>query len=386
MTLDTRALASAQAIRRSRTRLDAVAGLDELLRRRRRQPLRRAAVAFAVLVVVAAIWAGLGLRGPTPIQPTLGPVTRFRVGPAPVSVAVTPDAAWVFHANDGTIARIDPGTGQVRPSFTVTWAMLGIATPVDAEGREAPILLHHATVAEGRLWLVHPGVPPDERIKVTALDPSTGRLVTAIKPGGWLFDPYGKPGDLAIGPGAVWVALQGADQVRRFDAATGELVDRYALKEPTAVAVDGQMAWVATADGRLHRIDTATGAVTVPATTELVHRIRIGQGGMWLMTFDGKVLRVDRRTGKVVAQVPGSFRAADLAVGAEVGAEGVWVYDQHQGAVLRIDPATNRIARTIPVISQPLVEVSSRVLALGAGAVWVLDKGGEALVRVDPTR
>jgi YVTN family beta-propeller protein len=379
MTLDTRGRASAQAIRRSRTRLDAVAGLDELLRRRRRQPLRRTAVAFAVLVVVAAIWAGLALR-PMP-QPALGPVTRFRVGPAPVSVAVTPDAAWVFHANDGTIARIDPGTGQVRPSFTVTWGMLGIATPVDAEGREAPVLFHYATVAEGRLWLVHPGIPPDERVKVTALDPSTGRLVTTIKPGGWVFDPYGKPGDLAVGPGAVWVALQGDDQVRRFDPTTGKLVDRYALKEPTAVAVDGQTAWVATADGRLHRIDTATGAVTVPATTELVYRIRIGQGGMWLMTFDGNVLRADRRTGKVVAQVPGTFRAADLAV----GVEGVWVYDQHQGSVLRIDPATNRVTRTIPVISQPLVEVSSRVLALGGGAVWVVDKGGEALVRVDPT-
>ncbi len=79
------------------------------------------------------------------------------------------------------------------------------------------------------------------------------------------------------------------------------------------------------------------------------------------MTVDGKVLRLDRRTGRIVAQVPGTFKAADLAV----GAEGVWVYDQHQGAVLRIDPGTNRVVRTIPVISQPLVELYSRVLALG---------------------
>jgi streptogramin lyase len=380
MNLDARARASAQAIRRSRTRLDAVAGLDELLRRRRRQPLQRTAAAFAVLVVVAAIWAGLGLRGPTPIQPTLGPVTRFRVGPAPVSVAVTPEAAWVLNSNDGTIARIDPGTGQMRPSFTVTWGMLGITAPVDAEGRGPPVRLLYATVAEGRLWVAHPGGAPE--VAVTAVDPSTGRVLITMKLGGFLLHQLFKEGDLAIGPGAVWVALQGDDQVRRLDAATGKLVDRYALKEPTAVAVDDRTAWVATADGQLHRIDAATGAVTVSATTELVYRIRIGQGGMWLMTFDGKVLRADRRTGKVVAQVPGSFRAADLAV----GAEGVWVYDQHRGAVLRIDPATNRVARTIPVISQPLVEVSSRVLALGGGAVWVLDKGGEALVRVDPYR
>jgi streptogramin lyase len=103
---------------------------------------------------------------------------------------------------------------------------------------------------------------------------------------------------------------------------------------------------------------------------------------MWLLTADGKVLRADRRTGRILAQVPGTFRAADLAV----GAEGVWVYDQHQGAVLRIDPGTNRVVRTIPVISQPLVELYSRVLALGDGAVWVVDKGGEAVVRVDPNR
>jgi streptogramin lyase len=83
-----------------------------------------------------------------------------------------------------------------------------------------------------------------------------------------------------------------------------------------------------------------------------------------------------------MAQVRGAFKAADLAV----GAEGVWVYDQHQGAVLRIDPGTNRVARTIPVISQPLAELDSRVLALGAGAVWVVDKAGEAVVRVDPSR
>jgi hypothetical protein len=74
MNLDARARAAAQAVRRSRTRLDPVAGLDDLLRRRRRQPLQRAAAAgLALLVMVVAIWAGVVWRGPTSIQPTLGP-------------------------------------------------------------------------------------------------------------------------------------------------------------------------------------------------------------------------------------------------------------------------------------------------------------------------
>jgi anaerobic selenocysteine-containing dehydrogenase len=103
--------------------------------------------------------------------------------------------------------------------------------------------------------------------------------------------------------------------------------------------VDGQTVWVASVDGRLRSIDVDTGAVRVRATTELVTRIRVGQG-LWPMTFDGKVLRLDRRTGRVVARVSGSFKAADLAV----GAEGVWVYDQRQGAVVRIDPRTTGLS------------------------------------------
>jgi streptogramin lyase len=366
--VDARARASAQAIDRSASRLDAVAGLDDLLARRRHQPLRRAAAAFAVLVVVAAIWAGVALRGPAPIQPTLGPVERFRVGPGPISVAVTPGAAWVLNSGDTTISRIDPETGGVQSTFTASFV-------VDVEGR-----LVSAMVAEGRLWVVH-NVSYDETA-VTAVDPSTGRAQPTIRFGGFVLDVLGKQGDLAIGSGAVWVALEGEDQVKRLDAATGKLLDRYRLDEPTALAVDGQTLWVATGDGRLHRIDIATGAETARATGELVTRIRVGQGGMWLLTADGKLLRADRRTGRTLARVPGSFQAADLAI----GVEGVWVYDQLQGAVLRIDPASNRVARTIPVMSQPLVELYSRVLALGDGAVWVVDKSGEALVRVDPNR
>jgi outer membrane protein assembly factor BamB len=95
---------------------------------------------------------------------------------------------------------------------------------------------------------------------------------------------------VAVGSGAVWVAL---------------------------LAVDGQTVWVATADGQLRSVDIDTGEVAVRATTELVTRIRVGQGGLWLMTFDGKVLRLERRTGRIVAQVPGAFRAADLAVGSK---------------------------------------------------------------------
>jgi DNA-binding beta-propeller fold protein YncE len=322
-------------------------------------------------VAAVAIWAGLAVGGPRPVPPTLGPVTRLHVGPRPVSVAVTPDAAWVVTSGNATVSRVDPGTGRVQASL-----------PFRRE-------LIFATVADGRLWVVHAPIGAfalnDEivgQVELSVIDPSTNRTVARFGIGSWFHNALGLERDLAVGSGAVWVAVQGADEVTRFDATTGKVLDRIALPKPTAVAVDGQTLWVATADGRPHSIDIRTGAAKVRATTDLVTRIRVGQGGLWLMTFDEKVLRLDRRTGRIVAQVPGSFQAADLAV----GAEGVWVYDQHQGAVLRIDPGTNRVVRTIQAISQPQVELHSYVLALGAGAVGVVDKAGEAVVRVDPHR
>ena len=192
-------------------------------------------------------------------------------------------------------------------------------------------------------------------------------------------------GDVAVGSGAVWVSLQRQDEVRRFDL-TGRLVDRIKVPQPTALAVDDGTVWVGSADGRLRSIDVASGRVRVRATTTMVTRIQVGQGGVWLMTIAGDVLRVDRRTGRVT-QVPGDFRAVDLAV----GPEGVWVYDEPGGAVLRIDPGTNRVARTIPVAAYPLKAggaewTFAHILAVGNGAVWVIDKPVDTVVRVDPYR
>jgi outer membrane protein assembly factor BamB len=372
MNVDTAARAAAQAIDRSATRLDPLTGLDDLLQRHRRRPLRRvaAAAAVALLVAAAAIWTGLALR-PTP-QPTLAPITRFRAGPSPTAVAVTPGAAWVLDAGpSNTIARFDASTG--KGTATVTARL--------PERRVGVIRL--ATIAEGRLWVVSESATLESADTViTAIDPATGETVSTFEVGGAVVLEAAVHGDVAVGSGAVWVALQYEDEVRRFDPADGTLVDRIELPEPIALAVDGGTLWVGSADGRLRSVDVAAGTVRVRATTEAVTRIRVGQGGMWAMTPDGKVLRLDRHTGRVIAQVPGNFQAADLAV----GPEGVWVYDQRQGAVLRIDPGSDRVARTIPVISRPLVELDARVLAVGNGAVWVLDKGAGTVVRVDPTR
>jgi outer membrane protein assembly factor BamB len=383
MNVDAAARAAAQAVDRSATRLDAVTGLDDLLRRRRRQPLRRVAAAAAVALVVAAvaIWAGLALRS-TPV-PTLAPITRFRAGPSPTAVALSPGAVWVLDVDDSnTMSRVDPSTARVAPT----------ASPRLPERRDGRLLF--AISAQGRLWVVSEIYAPEDDTAISAIDPATGRTVTTFEVGGVVSQEAVSPdnrqliyGDVAVGSGAVWVSLQRQDEVRRFDL-TGRLVDRIKVPQPTALAVDHGTVWVGSADGRLRSIDVASGKVRVGATTTtMVPRIQVGQGGVWLMTIDGEVLRVDRRTGRVVAQVPGDFWAVDLAV----GPEGIWVYDRQRGAVLRIDPGTNRVARTIPVAAFPLraggvEDTLGHILAVGNGAVWVIDLPVDTVVRVDPYR
>jgi outer membrane protein assembly factor BamB len=378
MNLDAAARAAAKAVDRSATRLDPIVGLDDLLRRHRRQPLRRvaAAAAVALLVAVVAIWTGFALRR-TPV-PTLAPITRFHASPSPTGVAVTPGAVWVLDVDDSnTMSRVDPSTARVAPT----------ASPRLPEHRDGRLLF--AISAEGRLWVVSAIYAPEDDTAISAIDPATGQTVTTFEVGGVVSLEAVSPdnasviyGDVAVGSGAVWVSLQRQDEVRRFDL-TGRLVDNIKLPKPTGLAVDDGTVWVGSADGRLRSIDVASGRVRVRATTTtMVPRIQVGQGGVWLMTIDGRVLRVDRRTGRM-AQVPDDFWALDLAV----GPEGVWVYDRQRGAVLRIDPGTNRVARTIPVSAYPTGEFTlAHILAVGNGAVWVIDKPVDTVVRVDPYR
>jgi virginiamycin B lyase len=82
---------------------------------------------------------------------------------------------------------------------------------------------------------------------------------------------------------------------------------------------------------------------------------------------------------------PGSRLVASIAVGTDslalwADATGVWVIDQFDGQLLRVDPATNAIVAQIP-----RTPFSDGFLASAAGAVWETDFDGSDLLRVDPS-
>src|SRR4029450_1925160 len=111
MSLDDRARESTRAVLGSVTRVNPVAGLEDLRRRRRRRLANRAVTAIATATALAL--AALVVRGPS-TQPTpaqlpasLGRVeATIPVGASPVAAVVAGGAVWVANAGQGTVSRI----------------------------------------------------------------------------------------------------------------------------------------------------------------------------------------------------------------------------------------------------------------------------------------
>ena len=126
---------------------------------------------------------------------------------------------------------------------------------------------------------------------------------------------------------------------------------------------------------RVSRIDAAT--------NEVVKKVRTGTspaavvvafGGIWVAdNFENTVSRID----------PSNFVAPPIPVGhgpqAIADGEGsVWVAVTGDDSVVRIDPATNSVKTTIDVGEAP------SAIAVGEHAVWVANSGDGTVSRIDP--
>ena len=128
-----------------------------------------------------------------------------------------------------------------------------------------------------------------------------------------------------------------------------------------------------------------------------------GSGSIWVPnSADGTVTRVDERSGRVLATITvgdpanlvgrgcleygvhglysGSFefRLCDMPSAAAGSEDGIWVTDNADQAVARIDPARNRVQARIPV------GLDLWGIAAGAGMVWATDYLTSTVVRIDP--
>jgi sugar lactone lactonase YvrE len=133
---------------------------------------------------------------------------------------------------------------------------------------------------------------------------------------------------------------------------------------------------------------TATPPTAVVATIAVgaaPTQVTVAADAVWVGGWGtGKLVRVDPATNRVAARIPvGRPQESPIAIAAT--AQAVWVVNFGDAQVLRVDPATNRVVTRIPVRG------GAGGIAAGAGAVWVTSgEGGDQrhgwVQRIDPSR
>jgi YVTN family beta-propeller protein len=250
-----------------------------------------------------------------------------------------------------------PGAETPRAAGTV-------AESADVGGRPNEVV-----VAGGSVWVLR-----SRNDRVAVLDPETGRRREESPRVGAL------PAAAAAGFGKLWVARQRDPALVSIDLETRRRVGRdIALPaggKVVGVAAGENAIWVGIRGnpGFVLRIDPRTRApvrdLELPAG---VQDLAVGRGGVWVIARRRSlVTRVDIRDG-----TRQDIQVGDGPAGIAVGENGVWVTNSEDDTVTRIDPGS-RYTQNVQVGRTPYG------VAVGGGAVWVVNRDANTLTRIDP--
>jgi streptogramin lyase len=312
------------------------------------------ATVIAGLVVAAAVY-GLASFGSDDTGPA-GPKVVTRISPAGGLDVIVPafGSAWLADTDTQTLLRMDPQTRRVTTRLPLG-GRLSIAA-----GRDA-------------LWV---GVTQTGgAFRLLRIDPRTNRIVARLRtpdvPGGAGF----------VGPvvvrGNVWVVS--AEAAVRIDPRDGHGLatvrtghNGYATR--SVAVVDGDL-WVQVSDGRLLRLDGATGRRK--ATFHLPDGNLVGDFAMnGLFVVDENALsRMDPRSFRVLWRTPITSIGAGVAAGGRLWLEAP---DRQGDRVLTVDP------RTGGVIDSVHVGAFGAQWMAGVGSdVWMTTAGGRVVILGD---
>jgi YVTN family beta-propeller protein len=269
----------------------------------------------------------------------------------------------------------------------VTAFVLGVHAPeataaansvaaIDASGKVTKSVAVGSTpvalaASSNALWVAN----LDDRT-ITHVDPSKEQSVGTIP-------VDGVPAGVAASKTSAWVAT-GSNELDRIDPQYDRLTAKHVVKtigsfysgapDRPAVLAFGSL-WIVHPDGYVQQVDPSS--LKVEKTVDVGNNptaITAGDGFVWVANqADGTVTRIDPTT-LLTATIPVGHGPAALSV----GANGVWVANSGDNAVVRIDPSTDAVAGTVQVGSNP-----DAVLAT-PGAVWVANAGDETLMRIEP--
>ncbi len=256
---------------------------------------------------------------------------------------------WVLSASNRAITVIDGETGRVLQRIRLDFR----SSPSD--------LLYWG----GSVWV------SDMTGALHRIDAQTGQLVESI------------PVDMNLhGLSAAEHGIYGVDSesgiVTRHDPRTGALLAELERTDRIhAMAAGPDVTAVLESDWGQMRL-FAPGAIqsrAVPSELGSGEMV-FGFGSFWLYQIDGKLFRLDPASGAVQAAI--DTPEAGNAFGIAVGTDAVWVASLELEAILKVDPASNGVVQRIQVGGAP-----EDVVEMG-GALWVVLPQDDAVIRIDP--
>ena len=329
--------------------------------------LSRRTVALAaalILAIVAALVAAARYSSGRSLEPVvlagdsvavIDPGTDTIVGEIPVGgkpagPAVGEGSVWVGNRDDNTLLRIDSRSlGVVR--------IIGLpVAPTDVE------------VGAGGVWVLSDWA-------LIRVDPAINDVVDTIPlprgsgPGRW--------SHMEVGANAVFVCscFGPPGPIISIDPATRSVES--IRRSPVWMIAYGEGAlWALTGyeAETIERIDPKTDAVAetiafgrLGETSGWRYRMAVGEGAIWLVA-PASLWRIDSTTKRVVGSVPLVHSEEGSSVATGDGA--VWVANS-DGILLRVDPDSQTVAKTIPLGTLVYPADPWDAIAVGEGSVWV---------------
>lgn len=245
-----------------------------------------------------------------------------------------------------TVARFDTADGSVRSTTSLRQRPGATATGF------------------GSVWVAYPDGRTVER-----LDAATGTRSDTIEVGS-------SPSGIAIGEGSVWVTSAGDGTVTRIDPETGIPTKTFrAGAGPAGVAVGGGAIWVADGVGAsLLRIDPASGRSDVVELDGLPTSVTFADEGVWVAVAPAEAVLVDPDDLRVTLSQPTGARPTAIVR----AFDSIWVANDVDGTVSRLDPSTGTERATITVGDGPTSIVSA------GDRLWVAVEHDDTVVAIDP--
>jgi protein kinase-like protein len=322
----------------------------------RRVPAIAAAVVVVVgLAVVVALALGGGGGGGGGDDSAGKVLSAVSIGAPTVDAFATDKTVWFAAQDDGTLRRVDAGSGKPVGEpvhFPSPYRLAGAggslwmissagfrAAGIDDRAAaptprtvDLPNSPYDVAVGEGSVWFLAQAPGPRQGGQLIAIDSASART-RAKRSGTATLD------GLATGHGAVWVLAERGAILRKVSPTTLNTLREIPVGAgSSAVVADSAAVWVANGDtGRLSRVN--------PRSNDIVKRIAVratdnvalaaGGGAIWWIDRDrGAATRVDAGDNNVVGS---PLQLGGPLGGAAVSGHTLWVARPSELSVARID-------------------------------------------------